>query len=27
MVPSTIVDCRGDEPLLIREGLGELRLY
>ena len=23
MVPSTIVDCTGDEPVLIREGLGE----
>ncbi len=23
MVPSTIIDCTGDEPLLIREGLGE----
>jgi tRNA threonylcarbamoyl adenosine modification protein (Sua5/YciO/YrdC/YwlC family) len=22
MVPSTIIDCTGDEPLLIREGLG-----
>ena len=27
MVPSTIVDCSGDEPVVIREGLGELRLY
>ncbi|QKG79593.1 L-threonylcarbamoyladenylate synthase [Tenuifilum thalassicum] len=25
-VPSTIVDCTEDEPLIIREGLGELRL-
>jgi tRNA threonylcarbamoyl adenosine modification protein (Sua5/YciO/YrdC/YwlC family) len=24
MVPSTIVDCSGDEPELIREGLGEV---
>lgn len=23
MVPSTVVDCTGDEPVLIREGLGE----
>lgn len=23
MVPSTIIDCTGEEPLLIREGLGE----
>ena len=23
MIPSTIVDCTGDEPLVIREGLGE----
>ncbi len=23
MVPSTIIDCTGDEPVLIREGLGE----
>jgi tRNA threonylcarbamoyl adenosine modification protein (Sua5/YciO/YrdC/YwlC family) len=23
MVPSTIVDCTGDEPMLIRKGLGE----
>ncbi|MBL7723376.1 MAG: threonylcarbamoyl-AMP synthase [Chitinophagaceae bacterium] len=23
MTPSTVVDCTGDEPLLIREGLGE----
>jgi tRNA threonylcarbamoyl adenosine modification protein (Sua5/YciO/YrdC/YwlC family) len=23
MIPSTVVDCTGDEPLLIREGLGE----
>lgn len=27
MIPSTIVDCSGDEPVVIREGLGELRLY
>lgn len=26
MVPSTIVDCSGDEPELIREGLGEINL-
>jgi len=26
MVPSTIVDCSGDEPQLIREGLGEIDL-
>ena len=23
MVPSTIIDCTGEEPLLIREGLGK----
>jgi tRNA threonylcarbamoyl adenosine modification protein (Sua5/YciO/YrdC/YwlC family) len=23
MIPSTVVDCTGDEPVLIREGLGE----
>ncbi len=23
MVPSTVIDCTGDEPVLIREGLGE----
>jgi len=23
MVPSTVVDCTGDEPVLVREGLGE----
>ncbi len=23
MVPSTIIDCTGDEPVMIREGLGE----
>ncbi len=23
MIPSTVVDCTGDEPLLIREGLGK----
>ncbi|MCB0638205.1 MAG: Sua5/YciO/YrdC/YwlC family protein, partial [Lewinella sp.] len=23
-VPSTIIDCTGDEPLLLREGAGEL---
>ena len=23
MIPSTIVDCTGDEPVLLREGLGE----
>jgi tRNA threonylcarbamoyl adenosine modification protein (Sua5/YciO/YrdC/YwlC family) len=27
MVPSTIVDCSGDEPELIRAGLGELNLH
>ena len=27
MVPSTIVDCSGDEPELIREGLGEVDIY
>jgi len=26
IVPSTIVDCSGDEPQLIREGLGEIDL-
>ncbi len=25
-IPSTIVDCSGDEPVIIREGLGELVL-
>ncbi|MEW5845606.1 MAG: L-threonylcarbamoyladenylate synthase [Bacteroidota bacterium] len=25
-IPSTIVDCSGDEPVIIREGLGELAL-
>ncbi|MGB3007378.1 MAG: L-threonylcarbamoyladenylate synthase [Chitinophagaceae bacterium] len=25
MIPSTIVDCTGDEPVVIREGLGEWR--
>ena len=25
MTPSTVVDCTGDEPVLIREGLGEWR--
>lgn len=24
-IPSTVVDCTGDEPLVIREGAGELR--
>ena len=24
VIPSTILDCTGDEPLLVREGLGEL---
>ncbi|HNY09181.1 MAG TPA: Sua5/YciO/YrdC/YwlC family protein, partial [Tenuifilaceae bacterium] len=23
-IPSTVVDCTGDEPAIIREGLGEL---
>ena len=23
IVPSTVIDCTGDEPVLIREGLGE----
>jgi len=23
LVPSTVIDCRGDEPVQIREGLGE----
>ncbi|MBC7126478.1 MAG: threonylcarbamoyl-AMP synthase, partial [Bacteroidales bacterium] len=23
-IPSTIVDCSGDEPVILREGLGEL---
>ena len=23
MVPSTVVDCTGDEPVLVRQGLGE----
>ena len=23
MTPSTVVDCTGDEPELVREGLGE----
>jgi len=27
MVPSTILDCSGDEPELIREGLGEVDMY
>jgi len=27
IVPATIVDCTGEEPEVIREGLGELRLY
>jgi tRNA A37 threonylcarbamoyladenosine synthetase subunit TsaC/SUA5/YrdC len=22
--PSTIIDCTGDEPVLVREGLGKL---
>ncbi len=26
-VPSTIVDCTGDEPVLLRQGLGELELF
>ena len=26
IIPSTIIDCSGDEPALIREGLGELEL-
>ncbi len=25
-VPSTVVDCTGDEPLILRQGLGELKL-
>jgi tRNA threonylcarbamoyl adenosine modification protein (Sua5/YciO/YrdC/YwlC family) len=25
-IPSTVVDCTGDEPLIIRQGLGELKL-
>jgi tRNA threonylcarbamoyl adenosine modification protein (Sua5/YciO/YrdC/YwlC family) len=25
-IPSTVVDCTGDEPLIVRQGLGELRL-
>ncbi len=24
IIPSTVIDCSGDEPLLVREGLGEL---
>jgi tRNA threonylcarbamoyl adenosine modification protein (Sua5/YciO/YrdC/YwlC family) len=27
IVPSTILDCSGDEPELVREGLGEIELY
>jgi tRNA threonylcarbamoyl adenosine modification protein (Sua5/YciO/YrdC/YwlC family) len=27
MVPSTILDCSGEEPVLVREGLGEVDLY
>ncbi len=27
IVPSTILDCSGDEPVLIREGLGEIDIY
>lgn len=26
IVPSTVIDCSGDEPVLIREGLGEVDL-
>jgi tRNA A37 threonylcarbamoyladenosine synthetase subunit TsaC/SUA5/YrdC len=26
MIPSTILDCSGEEPVLIREGLGEIDL-
>ncbi|MBE2230357.1 MAG: threonylcarbamoyl-AMP synthase [Chitinophagaceae bacterium] len=25
MIPSTIIDCTGDEPVLVRQGLGEWR--
>ncbi|HPG73174.1 MAG TPA: Sua5/YciO/YrdC/YwlC family protein, partial [Bacteroidales bacterium] len=25
-VPSTVVDCTGDEPVIIRQGMGELIL-
>jgi tRNA A37 threonylcarbamoyladenosine synthetase subunit TsaC/SUA5/YrdC len=24
LIPSTIIDCSGDEPEVIREGLGEV---
>ena len=24
IIPSTIIDCSGDEPIIIREGLGEV---
>lgn len=27
IVPSTIIDCSGEEPVLIREGLGEVDIY
>ena len=23
-IPSTVIDCRGDEPLLLRQGKGEI---
>jgi tRNA threonylcarbamoyl adenosine modification protein (Sua5/YciO/YrdC/YwlC family) len=27
IIPSTIIDCSGDEPVLLREGLGEVDIY